>query len=66
MNNRTLKIEATGDFWAKKVKPKIRLCGKWLEEAGFKPGERVELFFPGPRTISMRCIPNASTTEEER
>ena len=43
MNTRTLKIEATGDFWRKQVVPKIRLGGQWLERAGFKPGHRVEI-----------------------
>ena len=38
---RNLKIEATGDFWRGKVRPKIRLTGRWLERAGFTPGHRV-------------------------
>jgi hypothetical protein len=33
---RTLKIEADGDRW-KGIKPKIRLMGRWLERAGFRP-----------------------------
>ena len=41
MNPRTLKIEADGEYG--KIKPKIRLCGKWLEMAGFKPGSRVNV-----------------------
>ena len=41
MNSRTLKIEAVGDFAACKVKPRIRICGDWLDRAGFKPGHRV-------------------------
>ena len=41
MNSRTLKIEADGDQWKGKIKPKIRLQGRWLERAGFKPGYRV-------------------------
>jgi hypothetical protein len=40
---RSLKIEAEGDFWRKKVKPKIRLRGNWLERAGFKPGSHVSV-----------------------
>ena len=43
MNPRTLKIEADGDHWAGKIKPKIRLRGLWLERAGFKPGSRVSV-----------------------
>jgi hypothetical protein len=56
MSARTLKIEATGDFFAGKVKPKIRLCGKWLEQAGFKPGERVELVMTEPGTLTLRAV----------
>jgi hypothetical protein len=40
---RKLKIEATGDFAAGKVKPQIRLKGIWLADAGFKPGKNVEV-----------------------
>jgi hypothetical protein len=43
MNSRTLKIEADGDQWKGKIKPKIRLQGHWLERAGFKPGNRVSV-----------------------
>ncbi len=40
---RSLKIEAVGDFAYRKIKPRIRLTGHWLEQAGFKPGHRVEI-----------------------
>jgi hypothetical protein len=40
---RSLKIEADGDGWARKIKPKIRLKGNWLERAGFRPGGRVKV-----------------------
>lgn len=55
MNPRNLKIEATGDFWRGKVTPKIRLTGRWLEQAGFKPGHRVEVRLdePGKLTLSF-------------
>jgi type I toxin-antitoxin system toxin SymE len=46
MNSRRLKIEATGDFAAGKIKPQIRLSGRWLEQAGFKPGHRVSVSQP--------------------
>jgi hypothetical protein len=52
---RNLKIEATGDFWLGKVNPKIRLCGKWLERAGFTPGERVEVTVSEPGIITLRA-----------
>lgn len=56
MSTRTLKIEATGDFHGGKVKPKIRLCGKWLERAGFAPGSRVELILGEPGVMVVRCV----------
>ncbi len=40
---RTLKIETVGDFARGKILPRIRLTGQWLEQAGFKPGHRVEI-----------------------
>jgi hypothetical protein len=41
--SRTLKIEAIGDFAGSKIKPRIRLSGRWLERVGFKPGHWVEI-----------------------
>jgi hypothetical protein len=41
--SRSIKIEADGDGWAGKIKPKIRLKGHWLERAGFRPGSRVKV-----------------------
>jgi hypothetical protein len=43
MNSRTLKIEEHGDPYKGKIKPKIRLCGHWLERAGFRPGNHVNV-----------------------
>ena len=56
MNTRTLKIEAAGDFWGDKVSPKIRLSGQWLERAGFKPGNRVEIKIDQPGTLTLRFL----------
>ena len=56
MNTRNLKIEAAGDFWRKKVSPKIRLSGQWLEQAGFKPGHRVTVEISQPGTITLRFL----------
>ncbi len=63
MNPRTLKIEATGDFAAGKVTPKIRLTGQWLERAGFKPGHRVEVRLDelGKLTLSFSEQPGDAT-----
>jgi hypothetical protein len=53
MKARNLKIEATGDFAAGKVKPRIRLVGQWLERAGFKPGHRVEVRLDEPGKLTL-------------
>jgi type I toxin-antitoxin system toxin SymE len=49
---RTLKIEADGDRW-KGIKPKIRLMGRWLERAGFRPGNRVHITCVAPGIIEL-------------
>jgi len=56
---RKLKIEATGDFFARKVKPRIRLTGHWLARAGFPPGEFVEIVEVGPGQLTLRVVSTA-------
>jgi hypothetical protein len=56
MNTRTLKIESAGDFFYGKVSPKIRLSGRWLERAGFKPGHRVEVGISQPGILTLRFL----------
>ncbi len=51
---RTLKIEKDGDFFKGRIKPKIRLMGRWLEQAGFKPGARVSVACTAPGVIELR------------
>jgi len=51
---RTVKIEADGDFWKGLIKPKIRLMGRWLERAGFKPGHRVHITCVALGVIELR------------
>jgi hypothetical protein len=51
---RTLKIEAGGDAWKGTIKPKIRLMGRWLERAGFKPETRVTVRCIAPGIIELR------------
>lgn len=51
---RTLKIEAGGDVWKGTIKPKIRLTGRWLERAGFKPDTRVHVRCVAPGVIELR------------
>jgi hypothetical protein len=51
---RSLKIEADGDFWRGKIKPKLRLMGRWLERAGFKPGGRAQVLCISPGVLELR------------
>jgi len=53
---RDLKIEAEGDSWRGLFKPKIRLIGRWLERAGFKPGNRVQVVCVAPGVIELRSM----------
>ena len=52
--SRSLKIEAVGDFSTRKIKPRIRLSGKWLESAGFKPGHRVTVNEIKPGELNLQ------------
>ena len=56
MRARTLKIESTGDFFAGKVRPKIRITGRWLEAAGFRPGHHVQVNILEPGRISLQFV----------
>jgi Toxin SymE, type I toxin-antitoxin system len=51
---RELKIEAEGDAWKGLIKPKIRLMGRWLERAGFRPGNSVHVTCVAPGMIELR------------
>lgn len=62
---RTLKIEADGDPWKGLIKPKIRLMGRWLERAGFSPGNCVQVTCVSPGLIQLRS-PDASTVNEAK
>jgi len=62
-SSRTLKIEEEGDFSEHRVKPKIRLMGRWLENAGFRPGGRVHVVCRSPGIIELR-IPDALNSTE--
>ena len=62
---RLLKIEADGDSWKGFIKPKIRLTGRWLERAGFKPGHRVRVVCVAPGVIELRS-PDALTAPDRR
>jgi hypothetical protein len=64
-SSRTLKIEEEGDFSEKRVKPKIRLMGRWLEKAGFRPGGRVHVVCRAPGIIELR-IPDTLNSGEAK
>lgn len=51
---RQLKIEAEGDFWRGLLKPKIRLTGRWLERAGFSPGQHVYVKYISAGVLELR------------
>lgn len=51
---RRLKIEEHGEGWQGLLKPKIRLMGRWLERAGFKPGSYVHIAFVAPGVLELR------------
>jgi len=51
---RSLKIEAIGDFAYRKIKPRIRLSGQWLEQAGFKAGHRAIIHVVRPGELALR------------
>ena len=51
---RSLKIEAVGDFAYGDIKPRIRLSGHWLEQAGFKPGYRVDIYVSKPGEMMLQ------------
>ncbi len=52
---RRLQIEAVGDFWKGLTKPRIRLMGRWLERAGFTPGQRVNVTCVAPGVLELRA-----------
>lgn len=66
-SGRMLQIEAAGDFWKGLIKPKIRLMGRWLDRAGFKPGSRVQVTCVAPGVIELRAPdPTAANTAAQR
>jgi hypothetical protein len=65
MKSRKLKIEMDGDFWKGKIKPKIRLKGSWLEQAGFKAGSHVSVKSIAPGVIELRANNTALILNEK-
>lgn len=56
LEERTLKIEESGDFHRGVTVPNIRLKGKWLKQAGFPPGRRVEIRVNHPGVMTIRLL----------
>jgi len=54
--SRSLKVEAIGDFSRGKIIPRIRVAGQWLEQAGFKPGHRVQVLIEQPGSLTLRFV----------
>jgi hypothetical protein len=59
VRQRSLKIEAIGDFAYRKIKPRIRLSGQWLEKAGFRPGHRATIHVPRPGELTLQFKENS-------
>ena len=62
---RRLKIEADGDPWKGNIKPKIRLMGRWLEQAGFNPGRHVHITSIAPGVMELRCSESPPPSETQ-
>ena len=60
---RRLKSEIEGDFWKGLTKPKIRLTGRWLERAGFRPGQHVHVACVAPGVMELRSTHNLPASE---
>lgn len=57
---RVLKVESEGDPWKNKVKPKIRLVGRWLERWGFPAERQVEVTPIEPGVLQLKLKPLAN------
>jgi len=53
---RMLKVQDTGDFYKKEVRPAIRLQGKWLLAAGLQPGKQVQISNPKPGVLIIKSL----------
>ena len=56
MNARTIKVEKTGDYFYAKVKPAIRLKGRWLEQAGFSPNSHARITVLADGVLQIQAI----------
>lgn len=51
---RKLKVYEIGDTYYGKAQPQIRLQGKWLREAGFRPHDHILIKKEGERLVIER------------
>ena len=66
MSKRTLKIEEHGTTYKPARRPSmIRLKGQWLRDAGFAPGQSVELTVVSPGVIELRLTPIGKLPDPE-
>jgi len=65
-HRRRLKVEADGMSWTRPRKPKIRLMGRWLEKAGFKPGTHVDIICVAPGIMELRSSHAANEKSPEQ
>ena len=65
MKIRTLKVEKTGDFFLSKIKPAIRLKGRWLERAGFPSDTRARVVIRETGVLEIHALnPQLSTAHD--
>jgi hypothetical protein len=62
MSAHILTVQDAGDAWKGTVIPKLQVRGKWLKEAGFEPGDKVQVvvYAPGILTIQSTIDRNCS------
>jgi hypothetical protein len=53
MSVRLLTVKRQYGNW-KGIKPSIYLCGRWLEQAGFKPEHKVQVQLLAPGILELR------------
>ena len=53
---RKLTVQDTGDYFRKEVKPQVKLQGKWLLNAGLKPGHQVHITNPQPGVLIVKRL----------
>jgi bifunctional DNA-binding transcriptional regulator/antitoxin component of YhaV-PrlF toxin-antitoxin module len=49
-----------------KTVPRIRLIGEWLEKAGFKPGDKINLYVQENKIIIMGRMKDLAIEEQQR